>query len=197
MPTTPSQDQAAAQALLTLLKGVVAGQPASLAALSQWLAAYLTPTGTTGPSGATGTSGTTGPTAGATGPSGTPTGITAAPPPPAPTGSTVGDGSAAAPTGTPQFPNVFTGYAKRPSWKVAGVDYRVGVNAGVALKKPTAANHPPGQFSLSPHPQLIIQGNGITVDGWDFTGFEVIVGYSVNTYDVTFTNCIFDGNGEI
>src|SRR5262249_7565368 len=45
----------------------------------------------------------------------------------------LGDGSANAPTGTPQLPNLFAGEAVRPPWMVAGVDYAVGVPAGTAL----------------------------------------------------------------
>lgn len=174
MTTTPAQDEATAQALLTIFKSA---PPAPLTTLNQWLVAYLAPAAT----GATGS---------ATGTTGAATGTTGLPP------GTAGDGGPAAPTGTPQFPSLFNSYVKRPLWRVAGVDYRVGVNSNVILKKPTATNHPPGTFSLMPHPQLVIQGNDLVVDGWDFTGFEVLVGYSVDTYNVVFTNNIFDGGGQ-
>ena len=39
--------------------------------------------------------------------------------------ATLGDGSANAPAGTPQLPNLLNGYAVRPPWEVAGVDYAV------------------------------------------------------------------------
>src|SRR3984893_7488377 len=54
------------------------------------------------------------------------------------------DGFANAPTGAPQYPTYFTSlngispYPVRPPWKVAGVDYRVGINTGVSLKDPAA-----------------------------------------------------------
>ena len=46
----------------------------------------------------------------------------------------LGDGSANAPAGTPQLPTLLNGYAVRPSWNVAGVDYYVGVPTGTVLK---------------------------------------------------------------
>src|SRR5690242_16471560 len=51
-------------------------------------------------------------------------------------------GSQDAPAGVAQYPTYFTSlngispYPVRPPWPVAGVDYRVGVNAGVRLKDP-------------------------------------------------------------
>ena len=47
------------------------------------------------------------------------------------------DGSANAPAGTPQYPALLSGYASRPPWKVAGVDYTVGIDRGLY---PTDAN---------------------------------------------------------
>src|SRR5262249_38756091 len=49
-----------------------------------------------------------------------------------PTGM-LGDGSANAPAGTPELPNLFAGEAARPSWEVAGVDYAVGIPTGTVL----------------------------------------------------------------
>ena len=48
----------------------------------------------------------------------------------------LGDGSANGPAGTPQMSTLLSGYAVRPSWNVAGVDYAVGVPAGTVLKDP-------------------------------------------------------------
>lgn len=47
------------------------------------------------------------------------------------------DGSANAPKGTPQYPALLAGYAARPPWKVAGVDYAVGIDRSLY---PTDAN---------------------------------------------------------
>ena len=46
------------------------------------------------------------------------------------------DGSGNAPPGTPQFESLLKGYAVRPDWKVAGVDYYVGTPDGTVLKDP-------------------------------------------------------------
>ena len=43
------------------------------------------------------------------------------------------DGSLHAPTGSANFPTSLNGYVKRPPWKVAGVDYRVGAQTGVSI----------------------------------------------------------------
>ena len=40
------------------------------------------------------------------------------------------DGFGGCAGGTPQLPNLLNGYAARPAWKVAGVDYAVGVPTG-------------------------------------------------------------------
>jgi hypothetical protein len=52
--------------------------------------------------------------------------------------TTYNDGSANAPAGTAQLPNFFSGYSVRPPWKVAGVDYYVGIPQGTILKDPLA-----------------------------------------------------------
>jgi hypothetical protein len=44
------------------------------------------------------------------------------------------DGSAGAPLGVAQHPAMLSGYKVRPSWKVAGVDYHVGIPDGQVLK---------------------------------------------------------------
>ena len=48
----------------------------------------------------------------------------------------INDGSANAPAGSPQLPNLLVTYgANRPAWNVAGVDYYVGVPQGLSLRK--------------------------------------------------------------
>ena len=44
------------------------------------------------------------------------------------------DGHDQAPRAPPQRPNLLAGYAARPPWQVAGVDYAVGVPAGTQLQ---------------------------------------------------------------
>ena len=87
----------------------------------------------------------------------------------------LGDGSAMAPAGTPQLPNLLNGYAVRPPWKVAGVDYAVGIPAGTVLKNPTTIN----MTGVSINGNVIyITGNNVTLDGYDFSlngGYSVVV----------------------
>jgi hypothetical protein len=45
--------------------------------------------------------------------------------------------NANAPAGSPQVPNLLTGYAVRPPWEVAGADYAVGINLGTTFKNST------------------------------------------------------------
>jgi hypothetical protein len=88
----------------------------------------------------------------------------------------IDDGSANAPAGTPQLPNLLSSYASRPSWEVAGVDYAVGVNPGVAIKAPTAGNLPSGA-SLSGN-AIYVNGTNVTLDGYDLTNMTVMVNNS-------------------
>lgn len=108
------------------------------------------------------------------------------------------DGSTSAPTGDPQYPTFFSGllgttYATRPAWKVAGVDYRPGVNTGVVLKNPLSDSLP-GSASVDNTNKLIrVNGNNTTFDGWDFatSGYGLYVnGTSANT---TVLNSTFNG----
>ena len=84
-----------------------------------------------------------------------------------------GDGSAAAPSGAPQYAGLLDAYPVRPSWQVAGVDYAVGVHPDVVLKVPTAGNLPPGA-TLGNH-VINITGNNVTLSGYDLTGYTVMI----------------------
>ena len=98
-----------------------------------------------------------------------------------------GDGSAGAPGGTPQLPHLLDSYAARPSWQVAGVDYAVGVHTGVVLKIPTAGNLPPGA-SLGSGPTIYVDGNNVTLKGYDLTHYTVMVNNDA-TGTVTIIDC--------
>jgi hypothetical protein len=119
------------------------------------------------------------------------------------------DGSRNAPTGTAQYPDLFTnpnavaGVTSnapyhRPPWSVAGVDYRVGINTGVVLQNISTitAADAGTNFSLS-STQLIINDPNITLNGWDFTngnsGSGVCVQLITNSgaTNLTVTNCKF------
>ena len=79
----------------------------------------------------------------------------------------LGDGSANAPAGTPQLPNLFAGEAVRPPWMVAGVDYAVGVPAGTTLMD-WQNLHGPG-ISIVGNMVRIDNTSGVHIDGVDFS----------------------------
>jgi hypothetical protein len=78
------------------------------------------------------------------------------------------DGSANASAGKPQLPDLFGGASVRPPWRVAGVDYHVGVPEGMTLQAPTAANLPAGA-SIRGRVVTVSQ-NDVTLNGFDFSG---------------------------
>lgn len=80
------------------------------------------------------------------------------------------DGSAEAPAGPPQHPDLLRTYSQRPPCKVAGVDYRVGIAAGLHLKDPSSAawtgtlHYAPAQHAV----RCTGPGPGV-IDGYDFS----------------------------
>jgi hypothetical protein len=87
------------------------------------------------------------------------------------------DGSANAPAGAPQRPNLLDSYAVHPDWDVAGVDYRVGVPEGLALKNPATISMP-GVTVNTANQTIRVTGNNVTLDGYDFSlngGWQVTV----------------------
>jgi hypothetical protein len=110
-------------------------------------------------------------------------------------------GSASALAGTPQLPTLLSGYAVRPAWAVAGVDYPVGINSGVTLKDPATGSLPSGVTRVSTAHLFQINGNNVTIDSWDFSlegGWAVEVD---NGNGTIIQNCNFkvgsNGNGAI
>src|SRR5262249_6652891 len=100
--------------------------------------------------------------------------------------ATLGDGSANAPAGQAQLPNLLTGFAARPPWMVAGVDYAVGPAAGTVFKIPTASNLPPGATLTSWG--IDVTGANVTLNGYDLTHMTVMVEASASG-TVTISNC--------
>lgn len=82
------------------------------------------------------------------------------------------DGSLGAPTGTPNLPNLLNSYSFKPPWRVAGVNYRVGINTGVSLKNPASDTLPSG-CTRNVGNQTFQMNSTTTVDGWDFSGWEL------------------------
>ena len=102
----------------------------------------------------------------------------------------LGDGSANAPAGAPQLPNLLSGYAAQPSWNVAGVDYAVGIPSGTVLKDPSTISMPGVSVDLADH-VINVSGSNVTLNGYDFSGdggWEVSVNSGSN---ITIENCNF------
>ena len=88
----------------------------------------------------------------------------------------LGDGSANAPAGAAQLPNLLSGEAVRPSWNVAGVDYAVGIPQGTVLKDPFAGGVLAsalvalgGSANSSNHVITFSGVNNAVISGWDFS----------------------------
>lgn len=93
-------------------------------------------------------------------------------PAPAPAPSPTLDGSANAPNCIVQRPTLLSGYLKRPAWKVAGVDYCVGYPATITLKSPTSISM--SGVSVDSNSKVVhVTGNGITLNGYDFSNWWV------------------------
>jgi hypothetical protein len=97
-------------------------------------------------------------------------------PAPAPTTTTapapVGDGSNAASACAIQKPTLLSGYAKRPAWKVAGVDYCVGYPSGLTLKSPTSIAIS-GISVDSANKVVHLKGSGVELNGYDLSNWWV------------------------
>jgi hypothetical protein len=80
----------------------------------------------------------------------------------------ISDGSANAPTGAPEMPNLLSSYASRPNWAVAGVDYYVGTPRGTALKSPMTILIP--GVLVDPLSRIVtVSGSNVILDGYDFS----------------------------
>lgn len=88
---------------------------------------------------------------------------------------------------TPQLPNLLSGYAVRPPWQVAGVDYAVGIAAGTVLKDP-AAMHISGVSIDTAHKLVIVSGSNVVLDGWNFNDWTVSIASGARTSTVTNNN---------
>src|SRR4051812_12397732 len=82
--------------------------------------------------------------------------------------SALADGFASAPIGTPQFSNLLNGYAVRPDWSVAGVDYYVGAPSGTALKNPATISTSGVSVNAGAH-IITVSGSNVMLDGYDFS----------------------------
>ena len=81
--------------------------------------------------------------------------------------SSYNDGSSQAPAGTPLLATLLNGYAARPPWMVAGVDYAVGVPVGTVLKDPATIALAGVSVNAAAH-TVTITASGVTLNGYDF-----------------------------
>jgi len=78
------------------------------------------------------------------------------------------DGLATAPTNTPQLPTLLDGYAARPTWSVAGVDYAVGYSSGTTLSNPSTISMAGVSVDQANH-IINVSGSNVTLSGYDFS----------------------------
>jgi hypothetical protein len=97
-------------------------------------------------------------------------------------------------SGTPQLPNLFSGYAVRPPWQVAGVDYAVGLPAGTTLRDPSAPGALPAGVWISGN-TINVTGNNVTLSGFDFS-LHGGYGISVQGSGTTITDNNFLGTSQ-
>jgi hypothetical protein len=94
------------------------------------------------------------------------------------------------PAGSPQHPNLLSAYVARPPWRVAGVDYYVGITPGTVLKPITSINMPGVAIDEVNH-LIRITGPNVTIDGYDFSGWCLYV----QGQNVTIQNCYSNNVG--
>ena len=90
-----------------------------------------------------------------------------------------------------EFSNILSGYAVRPGWNVAGVDYYVGTPSSPVLKDPSTISMP-GVSIRWFKPIVTVSGSNVTLDGYDFGlsgGWQVEVVNNAN--NVTIQNSHF------
>ncbi len=106
------------------------------------------------------------------------------------------DGSAAAPPGQPQLPNLLVHYAARPKWKVPGVDYAVGVPVGTKLSDPATIAISGVTVNATSH-TIAVSGNNVTLTGYDFGrsgGWGIIVDAKVTNTVIQDSNFLVGAN---
>jgi hypothetical protein len=88
------------------------------------------------------------------------------------------------PSGAPQHSNLLDAYVARPPWKVAGVDYRVGVTEGTVLK-PISEISMDGVTLDTGNKLIRVTGQNLIIDGYDFSGWS----FYIEGQNITLQNC--------
>lgn len=100
------------------------------------------------------------------------------------------DGSAGALPGLPQMTHLLDGYMTRPAWKVAGVDYAVGVPVRRKLSDWHGLDLPNVGID---GPFVKITSGDVVLDGIDFSAGSGAQLYITGADSVTIRNCRFGG----
>ena len=106
--------------------------------------------------------------------------------------TTLNDGFAGAPSGTPQYQTLLNGYASRTPWNVAGIDYYVGVPSGTVLQDPSTISMANVSVDTTDH-LINVNGPNVTLNGYDFSldgGWQVDV-TNTDATNVTIENSNF------
>jgi hypothetical protein len=109
------------------------------------------------------------------------------------------DGSANAPSGSPLLPNLLNGYATRPPWMVAGVDYAVGVPAGTTLKDPATIAMAGVSVNAATH-TVTVTGSNVTLNGYDFGlagGWGVVIQSGVSNTVIENSHFLVGANNNV
>ena len=109
------------------------------------------------------------------------------------------DGSAQAPAGTPLLPKLLSGYAVRPPWEVAGVDYAVGVPAGTILQNPATISMTGVTVDTATH-TIYVTGSNVTLSGYDFGsagGWGVYIETGVTNTVIENSNFLVGANQNV
>jgi hypothetical protein len=109
------------------------------------------------------------------------------------------DGSAFAPGGTPILPMLLNGYATRPPWMVAGVDYAVGVPSGTKLKDPATITMAGVSVNANTHTVRVIASN-VRLDGYNFSfagGWGIYIQAGVTDTVIQNSNFLVGANNVV
>jgi hypothetical protein len=101
------------------------------------------------------------------------------------------DGALQASAGPAQYPTRLSGYARRPPWLVAGIDYAVGVSPTTTLQAPLTIAVPGGCSRNSEKHQFACTSGSPTFTGVDFSldgGWQV---YCTDSIQLTVTQSNF------
>lgn len=84
-------------------------------------------------------------------------------------GAGYSDGCAGAPSVAAQYPALLDGYAVRPPWDVAGVDYGIGYSSTQTFKTPGVDTCPTNVTCNTSAHTFTINAANVTIDGWDLS----------------------------